>query len=53
VIEINKEFTKFFNDAEPNGLTGWRSFIFSAIGIVGLALGAALAAAVAGLTQGS
>jgi hypothetical protein len=34
-------------------LTGWQSFIFSAIGIIGFVLGAVLAAAVSGLTQNS
>ncbi|HWY86361.1 MAG TPA: hypothetical protein VNX28_06540 [Gemmataceae bacterium] len=54
VIEINKEFTAFFDDPERKRLTGWQSFIFSAIGIVvGFVLGAILIAAVSGLTQGS
>jgi hypothetical protein len=53
VIEINKEFTDFFNDPERKRLTDWQSFIFNAMGIVGFVLGAILAAAVAGLTQGS
>jgi hypothetical protein len=52
VIEINKEFTKFFNDPERERLTGRQSFVFSAIGIVGWVLGAILVAAVAGLNQG-
>jgi hypothetical protein len=34
-------------------LTGWQSFIFSAMAIVGFVLGAILIAAVSGLTQGS
>ena len=53
VIEINKEFTEFFDDPERKRLTGWQSFIFSAIGIVGFVLGAILIAAVSGLTQSS
>jgi uncharacterized protein YjbI with pentapeptide repeats len=53
VIEINKEFTDFFNDPERKRLTGWQSFIFSVIGIVGFVLGAILLAAVSGLTQSS
>jgi hypothetical protein len=53
VIEINKEFTDFFNDPERKRLTGWQSFIFSAIGITGFVLGAILIAAVSGLTQSS
>jgi hypothetical protein len=52
-IEINKEFTDFFDDPERKRLTGWQSFIFSAIGIVGFVLGAILIAAVSGLTQSS
>jgi hypothetical protein len=53
VIEINKEFSDFFNDPNRERLKGWQSFIFSVIGIVGWVLGAILVAAVAGLTQGS
>jgi hypothetical protein len=53
VIEINKEFTDFFDDPERKRLTGWQSFIFSVIGIVGFVLGAILVAAVSGLTQSS
>jgi hypothetical protein len=51
VIEINKEFTDFFNDPERKRLTGWQSFIFSSMGIVGWVFGAILIAAVSGLTQ--
>jgi hypothetical protein len=53
VIEINKEFTEFFDDPESKRLTGWQSLIFSAMGIVGFVLGAILIAAVSGLTQSS
>jgi hypothetical protein len=53
VIEINKEFTTFFDDPERKRLTGRQTFIFSAMGIVGFVLGAILIAAVSGLTQGS
>jgi hypothetical protein len=53
VIEINKEFTEFFNDPKRERLTGWQSFIFNAMGIVGYVLGAILVAAVSGLTQSS
>ena len=53
VIEVNKEFTEFFNDPERKRLTGWQSFIFSLIGIVGFVLGAILLAAVSGLAQSS
>jgi hypothetical protein len=51
IIEINKEFSDFFNDPERKRLTSWQSFVFSAIGIVGWVLGAILVAAVSGLTQ--
>jgi hypothetical protein len=51
VIEINKEFSDFFNDPKRERLTGFQSFVFSAIGIVGWVLGAILVAAVSGLTQ--
>jgi hypothetical protein len=53
VIEINKEFTDFFDDPERKRLTGWQSFVFSAMGIVGWLLAAILAVAVSGLTQSS
>jgi len=53
VIEINKEFTDFFNDPIRNYFTGWQSFIFIAMGIVGWVLGLILLAAVTGLTQSS
>jgi uncharacterized protein YjbI with pentapeptide repeats len=53
VIEVNKEFTDFFDDPERKRLTGWQSFIFSAMGMVGFVLGAILLAAVSGLTQSS
>ena len=52
-IEINEEFTEFFNDPKRERLTGPQSFIFSSIGIVGWVLGAVLIAAVSGLTQSS
>jgi hypothetical protein len=51
VIEINKEFTDFFSDPKRERLTGWQSFISSAMGIMGFVLGAILLAAVSGLTQ--
>jgi hypothetical protein len=34
-------------------LTGWQNFIFNAMAIVGIVLGAILIAAVSGLTQSS
>ncbi len=53
VITINKELTDFFNDPERKNLKGWQVFVFSALGVVGLALGAILLIAVSGLTQNS
>jgi hypothetical protein len=53
VIEINKEFTEFFNDPERARLNWWQSIFFSVFGIVGWVLGAVLAVAVSGLTQSS
>jgi uncharacterized protein YjbI with pentapeptide repeats len=53
VIPINKELTAFFDDPERARLKGWQVFVFSALGIVGLALGTILLAAVSGLTHSS
>ena len=53
VIPINKELTDFFNDPERKNLKGWQVFVFSALGVVGLALGAILLIAVSGLTHNS
>jgi hypothetical protein len=53
VIEINEDFKKFFNNPNRAMLTNLRSFIFSAMGIVGWIPGAILIAAVSGLTQSS
>jgi hypothetical protein len=53
VVAINPEFADFFNDPKGERLTGWQSFIFSAIDIIDFVLGAVLAAAVSGLTQNS
>jgi hypothetical protein len=51
VIEINKEFTDFFNDPDRSRLDAWQSFVFSGLGIVGWVLGAILIAAMSGLTH--
>jgi len=51
VVEINKEFTDFFNDPDRTQLNGWQAVAFSALGMIGWALGAILLAAVSGLTQ--
>jgi hypothetical protein len=51
VIEINKEFSDFFNDPKRERLTGFQSAVFSIISMIGFVLGAVLVAAVSGLTQ--
>ncbi|TPQ32363.1 hypothetical protein C2U70_21815 [Bradyrhizobium guangdongense] len=51
IIEINKEFTEFFEDPHRKNLTRREMFAFSLIGIAGWLLGAMLIAAVSGLTQ--
>jgi uncharacterized protein YjbI with pentapeptide repeats len=53
VITINKELTDFFNDPARTRLKGWQVFVFSALGLVGLALGTILLVAVSGLTHSS
>jgi hypothetical protein len=53
VIPINRELTEFFNDPERTRLKGWQVFVFSGLGVVGLALGTILLIAVSGLTHGS
>lgn len=51
VIEINREFSDFFNDPKRQRLTGLQSSVFSIVGMMGWLLGAILVAAVSGLTQ--
>jgi hypothetical protein len=46
VVEMNKEFTEFFNDPKHERMTFWQSFIFSAMGYVGWAVSAIVIAAV-------
>lgn len=53
VIEINKEFTDFFNDPRRERLTGFQMFVFSIIGVLGWFLAAILVAAVSGVTHSS
>jgi hypothetical protein len=53
VIEINKEFTDFFNDPLRNRLTDFQTFVFSFIGVLGWFLAAVLVAAVSGITKKS
>ena len=52
VIEINKEFTEFFNDPKRERLNWLQSVLFSFLGIIGWVLGGILVAAMAGLTRG-
>ncbi len=51
-IEITKEFSEFFKDPERERLTGWQSFVFSVIAVVGWVLSFILVAAVTGLITG-
>ena len=51
VIEINKEFTDFFNDPNRERLKFWPGTLFSALGVLGWFLAAVLIVAVSGLTQ--
>jgi hypothetical protein len=51
VVELNKEFTDFFDDPKQERLTFWPSMVFSVIAMVGWILGAITVAAFAGLTQ--
>ena len=43
IIELKKEYSGFFDDAERNGFTPSQSFFFSIIGIMGWLLAAILA----------
>ena len=52
-VEINKEFSDFFNDPERHRLKDWQVFVFSAFVIIGWVLGLFLVAAMTGLTQHS
>jgi hypothetical protein len=53
VITINKELTEFFNDPGRTRLKGWQVFVFSALSMVGFALGGILLLAISGLTHNS
>jgi hypothetical protein len=52
-IEINKEFTDFFDDPERQRLHDWQVAVFSAFVVIGWVLGLFLVAAMTGLTQHS
>jgi uncharacterized protein YjbI with pentapeptide repeats len=51
VIEINKEFTDFFNDPDRTRLNAWQFFAFSLLGVIGWVLAGILIAAMTSLTQ--
>ena len=52
VIEINKEFTDYFNDPKRERLKQrWQQLFFDCLGVIGWVLGALLIAALSGLTQ--
>jgi hypothetical protein len=51
VIEINKEFSDFFNDPERKRLTRRQTIALSTFPLLGFILGAILIAAVSGLTE--
>jgi hypothetical protein len=53
VIPINKELNAFFDDPARRRLRGWQVFVFSALSLVGLALGTILLFALSGLTHTS
>jgi hypothetical protein len=53
IIEINREFSDFFNDPKRENLTGRQIAIFSVVAIIGWALGLFIVAALSGLTQHS
>ncbi len=52
-IELNKEFTDFFDDPKRERLRGWHVFVFSSFVVIGWVLGLFLVAAMGGLTQHS
>lgn len=51
IIELNPEFTDFFNDPSRERLRGWQLIFFAVLGILGALLGSVLVAAISGLTQ--
>jgi hypothetical protein len=52
-IELNKEFTDFFDDPDRRRMKGWQVAVFSAFVVIGWVLGLFLVAAMTGLTQHS
>jgi hypothetical protein len=51
VVQMNKEFSDFFDDPQRQRLRGWQVAAFSAMSIIGWILGGILVLAVSGLTQ--
>jgi hypothetical protein len=51
IIELNPEFTDFFNDPGRERLRWWQLIFFALLGILGALLGSVLVAAISGLTQ--
>jgi hypothetical protein len=51
ILELNPEFTDFFNDPSRERLRGWQLIFFAVLGILGALLGSVLVAAISGLTQ--
>jgi len=51
IIELNSEFTEFFNDPNRERLRSWQLVFFALLGILGALLGSVLVAAISGLTQ--
>jgi hypothetical protein len=52
-VELNKEFSDFFDDPGRKRLRGWHVFVFSSFVVIGWVLGLFLVAAMSGLTQHS
>lgn len=52
IIQLSPSFDEFFRESDKKRLHSWQLFFFSCVAIAGWVLGAFLAAAVSGLTQG-
>ena len=52
IIQLSPSFDEFFRESDETRLHPWQLFFFSCVAIAGWVLGAFLAAAVSGLTQG-
>jgi hypothetical protein len=51
IVELNKEFSDFFDDPDRERLKGWQLTYFAAQAIVGYVLASFVVAGLAGLTQ--